>query len=353
MSVTRWLLAIVSFAAAIGVSLYIVISTWPHEHAAVSVSVGAHALLLAVALGELGARGAKVWLSAAALRIPMGYRLALRASAGGDFGAAITPNKTGAEPARYLIMTESGMRPTAIILVIYAELFLEMISLALVAVGLFIAFRDAGPVLIGLVGAVLLYAMFVIGAGTLGWVLSARHKSGPPPAWARRLGLHAGRWRAVQRSLRSLREAILAIRHMRLGAALLALLASVAHIGLRIAVLPLIVYSFGEPQVPLAPLILWPVAFVWGSALAPLPAGGGAIELAFKEALGGTIPARIFGASLIWWRFYTFYLYILLGAIAAGGTVLRALRADDDDRDEENAAETGIVASAMVDPGRG
>jgi glycosyltransferase 2 family protein len=35
---------------------------------------------------------------------------------------------------------------------------------------------------------------------------------------------------------------------------------------------------------------------------------------------------RLFAAALIWWRFYTFYIYILLGALAAGNTVLRAVR---------------------------
>jgi uncharacterized membrane protein YbhN (UPF0104 family) len=74
---------------------------------------------------------------------------------------------------------------------------------------------------------------------------------------------------------------------------------------------------------------------MWGSALAPLPGGGGAIEVGFRAALGHAIPARIFGAALVWWRFYTFYLFILLGALAAGGTVLRALRDDDDVGEEE------------------
>jgi hypothetical protein len=32
----------------------------------------------------------------------------------------------------------------------------------------------------------------------------------------------------------------------------------------------------------------------------------------------------------VWWRFYTFYIYILLGAIAAGNTVLRAVRKTED-----------------------
>jgi uncharacterized protein (TIRG00374 family) len=338
-SAKRWIFAIVSFVTAIGVSLYIIISSWPRQHAAVSMDLGPHLVLLSIAVSELLARGAKVWLSAIAMRIPMSYRLALRASAGGDFGAAITPNKSGAEPARALFMTEDGMRPAHILVVIYAELFLEMISLALVAVALFFIFRDAGSTLIGVISAVALYALFVLGTGALGWILSAKYgTTGPPPAWARRLKLRGARWRKVQRALATLRTAISGIRHMRLGMTAVALLASILHIGLRIAILPAIVYSLGERQVPLAPLVLWPVVLMWGSAVAPLPGGGGAIEVGFKAALGHTIPARIFGATLVWWRFYTFYLFILLGALAAGGTVLRALR-DEDVSDSESEEE--------------
>ena len=339
MSAKRWIFAIVSFVTAIGVSLYIVLSSWPKQHAAVSMDLGPHLMLLCLALSELLARGAKVWLSAIAMRIPMSYRLALRASAGGDFGAAITPNKSGAEPARYLIMTEDGMRPALILLVIYAELFLEMISLALVAVALYFLFRNAGSTLIGVISAVGLYALFVLGTGALGWILSAKYgTTGPPPRWARRLKLRGARWRKVQRALATLRTAISGIRHMRVGMTAVALLASILHIGLRIAILPAIVYSLGERHVPLAPLVLWPVALMWGSAVSPLPGGGGAIEVGFKAALEHSIPARIFGATLVWWRFYTFYLFILLGALAAGGTVLRALR-DEDESDSETEEE--------------
>ena len=336
MSAKRWIFAIASFVAAIGVSLYIVISSWPKQHAAVSMDVGAHGILLCLALSELLARGAKVWLSAIAMRIPMSYRLAVRASAGGDFGASITPNKTGAEPARYLIMTEAGMQAAQILLVIYAELFLEMISLALVAVGLYFIFRNAGSTLLGVVGAVGLYALFVLGTGAIGWFLSEKYgTTGPAPKWARRFKLHGARWKKVQRALATLRTAIGGIRHMRVGMTGLALLASVLHICLRLAILPAIVYSLTDVHVPLAPLVLWPVALMWGSALAPLPGGGGAVEVGFRATLGHAMPATIFGAALIWWRFYTFYLFILLGALAAGNTVLRALRDEPAELDEE------------------
>jgi uncharacterized membrane protein YbhN (UPF0104 family) len=120
-----------------------------------------------------------------------------------------------------------------------------------------------------------------------------------------------------------------AVRDARIGMGILAYLASVAHVLMRIAVLPAIVYSLGGTDTPLAPLVLWPLALFYGGVVAPVPGGGGLIEVTFRHFLGRTIPGPIFAASLVWWRFYTFYLYIILGALAAGRSVMRALREDE------------------------
>ena len=45
-------------------------------------------------------------------------------------------------------------------------------------------------------------------------------------------------------------------------------------------------------------------------------------------------PAHAFAAALVWWRFYTFYIYIALGAIIAGGVALRAVRKTDEMEEE-------------------
>jgi hypothetical protein len=50
------------------------------------------------------------------------------------------------------------------------------------------------------------------------------------------------------------------------------------------------------------------------------------VELAFHAALGTMLPPSLVATSLIWWRVYTFYLPLLLGALATGRTVMRALR---------------------------
>jgi hypothetical protein len=114
---------------------------------------------------------------------------------------------------------------------------------------------------------------------------------------------------------------------MHLGWMAASLLLSIIHLLARFAVLPALVLSY-DPMVPLAPLVIWPMVLFYGGVAVPAPAGGGVIEVAYTATLNGVIPSAIFAASLIWWRFYTFYLLIILGAVAAGRTVLRALRGD-------------------------
>src|SRR5205085_5454657 len=106
-----------------------------------------------------------------------------------------------------------------------------------------LAFREAGTALAGLVGLVGGYAALVIGVGVAGLTLSRHNAHGPPPPWAVTIGLHAGRWRGVQRSLRQLRGSVVAVRRARIGAMTGALLMSVLHVVARMSVLPLLVFG--------------------------------------------------------------------------------------------------------------
>jgi uncharacterized membrane protein YbhN (UPF0104 family) len=60
--------------------------------------------------------------------------------------------------------------------------------------------------------------------------------------------------------------------------------------------------------------------------------------LAFRAALAGVIGPGLFAAALLWWRFYTFYIYIVLGAIVAGNTALRAVRKTQELEDQLEGA---------------
>jgi uncharacterized protein (TIRG00374 family) len=203
------------------------------------------------------------------------------------------------------------------LLILFVELLLETISLAVIAAVLGVVMRDSGGVVRGLLATVLVYAAVVLGAGAFAVSLSRKSASGPPPGWVRSLGINAGIWRRVQRSLRQLRGSVSSLREAHVGLMLVALAFSILHILARLVTLPIIVYSYGG-DVASAPLILWPLVLLYGAAVSPAPGGGGVVELVFKAALGGTLLHDYSASSLIWWRVYTFYIYIVIGAIAAG-----------------------------------
>ena len=125
-----------------------------------------------------------------------------------------------------------------------------------------------------------------------------------------------------------------AVRNVKMPWAVASYLASGVHVAMRLVVLPAIVLPAVQGPVPLAPLALWPLGFMYGVAVVPAPGGGGAVELAFRAALGDVIPSYAFAAALLWFRFYTFYMYIILGAIVAGGVALRAVRKTEEFEEE-------------------
>jgi uncharacterized protein (TIRG00374 family) len=320
----RWAFTAISFLAVIGVSAFFIVRWW-RAGSAISLPLRAHALAIAAVLIEILSRSLKITWSAKAANIGLRFVTALRTTLAGDFGASITPARSGAEPARFLVLAEAGVPTTSALVVLFAELFLEALSLATVVVAVAIIFRHAGVVLGALVGVVGAYAGFVIGIAIIAVTLSRRHVGDAPPRWARRTGLGGRRWLVIQRWFAQVRSTVDSVKHIDLRWAAAAYTMSVTHVAMRLCVLPALVLGAGA-SAPLAPLALWPLGLLYGAAVVPAPGGGGAVELAFRAALAGVIGPALFAAALLWWRFYTFYIYILLGAWVAGGTALRAVR---------------------------
>ncbi len=329
----RWILTAFSFAAVLGVSVYAVLNGAP---AGISLTIAPHAhLLAALAFAvEVGTRALKLTSSAKAVHTRLSFGTALRTSLGGDFAASITPARVGAEPARFLILAQAGVAASDAMVVLYLELFLEMISLAVVVVALTLAFDATNRAFLAMIGVVGGYAVFVLGLGVLGVILSRRNLGQQPPTWARRIRLDGKRWDIVQNWFVKVRTTVDAFKTMHYGWASLSLLASITHVAVRFTILPILVYTLTDRPVPLAPLVIWPLGIIYGAGVVPAPGGGGAVELAFRAALGKVIPPDIFGAALVWWRFYTFYIYIAIGALVAGNTALKAVR-DVEEAEEE------------------
>lgn len=332
----RWILTIASFVAVIGVSVYL-ISGWWQEGATLTLSPRAHLLAALAVVTEIAARSIKLTWSAKSVGIRLPFFTSVRTSLAGDFGGNITPARSGAEPARFLVLVESGIEASGALVVLFAELFLEALSLATVVIVVAIVFRHAGAVLGALVGVVGGYAVFVLGIGIVAVVMARRDPQAPPPRWAYRLHIRGKRWRVIQGWFAKTRVAVDAVKNVDRRYAFASYLASTVHVAMRLCVLPALVLGAGA-RAPLAPLALWPLGFLYGASVVPAPGGGGAVELAFRAALGNVIPPRLFAASLIWWRFYTFYLYIVLGAVVAGGTALRAVRRTEEMEEEFESA---------------
>lgn len=323
----RWIWTAISFAAVIGVSVYAVRGSASYGIALdLTIPPQAHLFAFLAFAAEVVSRSFKLTWSARAVGTTLPFTTSLRTSLGGDFAASITPARVGAEPARFLILAQSGVAAADAMVILYLELFLEMVSLAVVVIAIAVIFDASSTGFVAMIGVVGGYAAFVLGLGAIGVVLSRRSFGQEPPAWARRIRLHGKRWEIVQRWFQRVRTTVDAFRNMHYGWAALSLGASIAHVAVRFTVLPIIVYSVTAAPVPLAPLVIWPLGIIYGAGVVPAPGGGGAVELAFRAALGNIIPRELFASALVWWRFYTFYIYIILGGLVAGNTALRAVR---------------------------
>ena len=332
----RWAFTAVSFAAVIGISVFFILRWW-RAGSTIVLPLEAHLFAIMAVIIEIMTRSWKITWSAKAAHIELSFMTALRTTLAGDFGAAITPARTGAEPARFLVLAEAGVPTPSALVVLFAELFLEALSLATVVVIVAIVFWNAGVVLGALVGVVGGYAGFVLGVAALAITLSRRHVGDEVPRWARRIGLGGRRWEVIQRWFAQVRSTVDSVKHIDYRWAVGAYVMSVIHVAMRLCVLPALVLGAGA-QAPLAPLALWPLGLLYGAAIVPAPGGGGAVELAFRAALAGVIGKSLFAAALLWWRFYTFYIYIVLGAIVAGNTAMRALRKTAEMEDELETA---------------
>lgn len=320
----RWAFTALSFAAVIGISIFFILRSW-RAGSSIVLPPKAHLFAAAAVVIEILTRAWKITWSAKAANIRISFVTALRTTLAGDFGASITPARSGAEPARFLVLAEAGIPTPSALVVLYAELFLEALSLGTVVIVVAIVFRHAGVVLGALVGIVGGYAGFVIGLAVLAIVLSRRHVGDAPPRWAERLWLGGKRWEVIQRWFAQIRSTVDSVKRIDVRWAFGAYVMSVLHVAMRLCVLPALVLGAGVVA-PLAPLALWPLGLLYGAAIVPAPGGGGAVELAFRAALADVIGPTVFAAALLWWRFYTFYIYIVLGAFVAGGTAIRALR---------------------------
>lgn len=238
------------------------------------------------------------WTAGGALSFGDAFRLNLY----GEAAATLTPNRLGGEPARFLGLTESGLRPVTGIVTIGVEVTSEWPVFILAAVALVVHYvpdwhlaalawlhRHRATELVA-VEVVALLVLLVL------WFLQRFARAGMIRHRVRR------QWRV-------------ALAHVRrapwwaLGAGAILTIVSVAA---RALILPAL--AWGLPHAPpLGVMFFGALALIHAPLVVPLPSGGGGIEVAFLSGFAGDFGAGHQVVMLLLWRFYTVMLLTVLG----------------------------------------
>lgn len=266
-------------------------------------------------LGALGAmslevvmRGARFVILGAVMGVTVPLAIATMAQLAGDGGGAVTPSRSGSDPAKALILSRRGLRGGHIGALLVGEVVAEAALLPVCALILVLWLESVSLTAMAASLSWSVAALTLVGVAV--WLAPTRDSSAP--RLLQRVGVTGPRWERLVTIAADFRQAAGALK--RISPVRLSLLAAatVGHIGARLLVLPALAGSdFASDN--LAELLGWPFFLLYGAPLIPIPAGGGAIETGFVYWVGEHLPAERLGALLFWWRFYTFHLFALIG----------------------------------------
>ncbi len=222
----------------------------------------------------------------------------------GEAASTLTPNRLGGEPARFVGLTQAGLRPVTALVGLGVEVAAEWPVFALMALGLAAYYvpgwESAAEVWLRkhLAADLILIEGVVLGV-LLGIYLIQRFlKTGTIRHRVRR------QWRVAMAHVRRAPWWVMLV-----NAALTAL-----SLGARALVLPALAYgTAGAPG--FAAMFLGSLALLAAPLAVPLPSGGGGLEVAFLSGFAGDFGPRQV-TMLVLWRFYTMILLTGLGIYA-------------------------------------
>lgn len=261
-----------------------------------------HVVALGLMALDCVTRAWRIQLATWAAGGSLSFRDALRLNLYGEAASTLTPNRLGGEPARFLGMAWSGVRPVTALVGLGVEVAAEWPVFGLVAIALGIYYipdwgeaasrwlgRNLARDLLTLELAVLAVLVVIYGLQRLVRAGRIRHR-------VRR------QWRV-------------ALAHVRrapwwvLGAGALLTVVSLAA---RALVLPALVLGQAEAP-PFDVMFFGALALLHAALVVPLPSGGGGIELAFLSGFAGDFGPGHQVIMLLMWRFYTAVLLTVLG----------------------------------------
>jgi uncharacterized membrane protein YbhN (UPF0104 family) len=256
--------------------------------------------LLALAL-DVAVRAWRIQLAAWTVGGRLTFIDAVRLNLYGEAAATLTPNRLGGEAARFVGLTDAGLRSVTALVAVGVEVAAEWPVFLLMALALALHYvpdwkhsaehwlrRHIAADLV-LIEVVALAVLLVI------YLLQRFAKSGTMRHRVRR------QWRVAWAHVR---------RAPMWAQAANAFLTAVSLVA-RALVLPALVW--GMPHAPsFGTMLFGSMALLASPLLVPLPSGGGGIEVAFLSGFAGDFGARQV-TLLVWWRFYSVFLLTGLG----------------------------------------
>jgi hypothetical protein len=286
-------------------------------HTGASLARLPRAIPLPYQLGAFGAfllsllgRGARLAILARGLGNSLGLPGAVATQLTGEAAAAATPSRSGSDPVRLLYLNKLGVDIPTGVAVLVGEIMAEGIVLTCVIVALLFLVPASAPLVLG----ALPYAVTALAMPFVAFSLVRRPSGRKPPSWWQKLHLRPGYWRGLRVGAERFRSKARALAGLRVGTVAGVVLVSFLHILARLSILPILTRGVA-PGVSLGPLVAWPLLLLYTGSLLPPPGGGGAIELTFAVGLAPVLAAGSLPGLLLWWRFYTFYLGAIAGAL--------------------------------------
>jgi uncharacterized membrane protein YbhN (UPF0104 family) len=232
----------------------------------------------------------------------LSFRDALRLNLYGEAASTLTPNRLGGEPARFLGMAWSGVRPVTALVGLGVEVAAEWPVFGLVAIAIGIYYiPDWGEAASRWLGRNLARDLLTLELIVLA-VLVAIYG-------LQRL-VRAGRIR--HRVRRQWRVALAHVRRAPWWVLGVGALLTVVSLAARALVLPALVLGQADAP-PFDVMFFGALALLHAALVVPLPSGGGGIELAFLSGFAGDFGPGHQVIVLLMWRFYTAVLLTVLG----------------------------------------
>lgn len=256
----------------------------------------------------------RVRILARGLGVRLQAREALRTVISAEFAAVATPASTGGAATYIFLLSRRGLRLGEAAAIVAFDQVMDLVFFATVMPVALLLFLTGQGVTRSYAGPAVLIGVLALGVVLLLWL--PRHYR-PVAIWLGKLirrvpGLRRLRYRLARWLIQFRRSVSLLLRIGRVRLLSIYLLC-VGHWMLRYGVLPVLLHFMGHPG-PWSYLFLAQGLMFFVGHLSFLPGGAGGVELTFGALLRPYLDSSTMVATILVWRFCTFYWYLLAGA---------------------------------------